>query len=115
MPNTHVECRGGLVISWSSGTPPAMAPNLVQGKNFPEKSTFDTHNTPTTGANTQWEVTNLSWWVPSMERVDHLVGPPQYWAPNWVKQVHRLINGSETKLAVHATVPTTTPQVQVAP
>ena len=109
-----MESRASVIIGGRSGTHSAMAPNLGCDKNIPEISTFDTHNTPDTGVQACREVTNLSWWVPSMERVGYLVGPPRYWAPNGTKQVHWLANASHLSLVVHAAIPTTTPQVQVA-
>ena len=104
----------GVVISWSSGTRSSMGPNLGFDRKFPQKSSFDTHNTPTTGVKARWHVSNQSWWVPSMELWGHSVVASLCWAPNWVKHVHRLINGSEPSLVVHPAIPTTTHQVQVA-
>src|SRR6185369_4413189 len=76
-----MECRGDVVISWSSGTRSSMGPNLGFGRKFQEKSSFDTHNTPTTGVKARWHVSNQSWWVTSMELWGLLVAAYLYWAP----------------------------------
>ena len=109
-----MECRAGLFIRKSSGTPSATEPNLGFDRKFPEKSTFDTHNTPTIGVKAWWHVSNLSWWVPSMELWGLSVAATLCWALKVVKKVHRPTTGSGTNSAVHPAISTATHQVQVA-